>query len=174
MLTASVKEMIFIYALEFGNFRFANLKGETPMKVFVDRLLSKSSYAKKVSLELCYLLGKDMSSVGGVATGGMPWASRIADFLEIPEFYVKKDGSISGAEDLGENPGLVEDVVTTGESLGYAVESIRKTGREPNVGAIFSYGLRKDIKALVYLEDILDNIEEPPRNRVKEWYRNLK
>jgi orotate phosphoribosyltransferase len=160
-----------------GPFEFANLSVESPMKMEVDRILRNKVNERIIGYNLSALMtGSELSSVGGVATGGMPWAFWVSDFLDIPKFWIKKDRSINGAdvEFLGNYPGLVEDVVTSGLSLDNSVRGLERYGLDPRVASVFSYGWRKDVPALVCFEDIVERLPREKVDEILRWYGEVK
>lgn len=169
------KEFILKYALKYGSFRFAHLDLESPIKVEVDSILANPDSTKLITLELLRFFGKEISSIGGVATGGIHWAARVASYMSIPEFCIQKDGTISGAIS-GNLVGIIEDVVTTGESLDNAINVVRKIGNGivPKSLSIFSYGFREDIPAIVCFKDIREEINSYHRSEVNKWYDRTK
>jgi len=164
-----IKEAILKYALRYGSFRLAHLRLESPIKIEVDRILADPKFTRVITLDILKFFGKDISSIGGVATGGIHWAARVADYMSTPEFCIQKDGNVSGAIS-GNLVGIIEDVVTTGESLDNAVNIVKKKGVLPKTLSIFNYGFREDIPALVYFKDIREDIAPYYRDEVNEWY----
>ncbi len=85
--------------------------------------------------------------IGGVATGGVPWAAWVANELDLPLIYVRpsvKDRGMNKQVEGVLNPGqrviVVEDLITTGLSSLNAVETIRSLdGVVETVASIFSY-----------------------------------
>lgn len=82
--------------------------------------------------------GKKYDAIAGVATGGIPLATTLADMLSLPLLYVRgkaKDhgngrqveGDIEGGMN-GKNILVIEDTVSTGGSVVVAIEALRKQG----------------------------------------------
>ena len=87
------------------------------------------------------LLGKSAKSIegidkiGGIPTGGLPWASVLAYTLSKPLVYTRKDIKLHGREKTvegiltpGERVLLIDDVITTGKNILTALQSIRGEG----------------------------------------------
>ncbi len=87
------------------------------------------------------LLGKSARSIegidkiGGIPTGGLPWASVLAYTLSKPLVYTRKDIKLHGREKTvegiltpGERVLLIDDVITTGKNILTALQSIRGEG----------------------------------------------
>jgi orotate phosphoribosyltransferase len=76
-----------------------------------------------------------IEKIGGIPTGGLPWASVLAYALSKPLVYTRKDIKLHGREKTVEGiltPGdkvlLIDDVITTGKNILTALQSIRGEG----------------------------------------------
>ncbi|HZY47931.1 MAG TPA: orotate phosphoribosyltransferase [Candidatus Bathyarchaeia archaeon] len=76
-----------------------------------------------------------VDKIGGIPTGGLPWASVLAYSLAKPLVYTRKDVKLHGRERTvegiltpGERVLLVDDVITTGKNIVTALQSIRGEG----------------------------------------------
>lgn len=76
-----------------------------------------------------------IDKIGGIPTGGLPWASVLSYILSKPLVYTRKDIKLHGREKAIEGiltPGdkvlLIDDVITTGKSILTAIQSIRGEG----------------------------------------------
>ena len=76
-----------------------------------------------------------IDKIGGIPTGGLPWASFLAYSLAKPLFYTRKDVKLHGRErnvegilTPGERVLLVDDVITTGKNILAALQTIRNEG----------------------------------------------
>jgi len=76
-----------------------------------------------------------IDKIGGIPTGGLPWASVLAYSLAKPLVYTRKDIKLHGRERTvegiltpGERVLLVDDVITTGKNILTALQSIRGEG----------------------------------------------
>lgn len=84
----------------------------------------------------------DFDTVCGIATGGIPFAAYIAFKLNKPLVYIRKEKKKHGSMDLlvghiKSKPIIIDDVVTTGASLIYAMNVIGAEGYKP----LFSYAI---------------------------------
>ncbi len=78
---------------------------------------------------------KTIDKIGGIPTGGLPWASVLAYSLSKPLVYVRKEVKHHGREKMVEGilaPGdrvlLVDDVITTGHNILTALQTLRAEG----------------------------------------------
>jgi len=78
---------------------------------------------------------KNFDRIAGIPTAGIPFASVVAYQLKKPFLYVRKGVRLHGRERRIEGvlmPGdrvlLIDDLVTTGKSLGQAAEAVRTEG----------------------------------------------
>ena len=78
---------------------------------------------------------KTIDKIGGIPTGGLPWASVLAYSLSKPLVYVRKEVKHHGREKMVEGllaPGdrvlLVDDVITTGHNVLAALQTLRAEG----------------------------------------------
>ena len=76
-----------------------------------------------------------IDKIGGIPTGGLPWASVLAYTLSKPLVYTRKDIKLHGREKTvegiltpGERVLLIDDVITTGKNILTALQSIRGEG----------------------------------------------
>ena len=76
-----------------------------------------------------------IDKIGGIPTGGLPWASVLAYTLSKPLVYTRKDIKLHGREKMvegiltpGEKVLLIDDVITTGKNILTALQSIRGEG----------------------------------------------
>ncbi|NCO80206.1 orotate phosphoribosyltransferase [bacterium] len=92
----------------------------------------------------------EINVIAGVATAGIPWGALVAGRLDLPFIYVRKERKNHGREKRIEgrlptkeqNIGLIEDLISTGESFISAALAIREeVGAEVKGGAIFTYEL---------------------------------
>lgn len=89
-------------------------------------------------MDLLARAAKEISTVqkiGGIPTGGLPWASVLAYSLSKPLVYVRKEVKHHGREKMVEGmltPGdkvlLVDDVITTGHNILNALQTLRAEG----------------------------------------------
>jgi orotate phosphoribosyltransferase len=76
-----------------------------------------------------------IDKIGGIPTGGLPWASVLAYSISKPLVYVRKEVKHHGREKMVEGmlaPGdkvlLVDDVITTGHNILNALQTLRAEG----------------------------------------------
>ncbi|MDP2750502.1 MAG: orotate phosphoribosyltransferase [Nanoarchaeota archaeon] len=89
--------------------------------------------------------------VAGTATAGIPWATLLAEKLNLPAIYVRsekkehgKGKQIEGYIKKGSSVLVVEDLISTGSSSITTVKILREAGHKvENCIAIFDYGLKK-------------------------------
>lgn len=100
---------------------------------------------------------QDISAIIGVSTGGIPWAALVADRLHIATGYVRSSIKQHGLERIVEGINqeehkilLIDDVITTGKSIDNAASYLDNVV----TFGIFSWGLREDIAALVYANEL--------------------
>ncbi len=134
--------------------------------------------------------------VAGVATAGIPHGVLVADVLNKPFVYVRNKAKghgltnqIEGKLEKGQKVVLIEDLISTGGSSLQAVEALREAGAEVlGLGAIFTYGFEKSIKAFkeakcpfftlsdysTLLEVALkqDYINEAEKKALTAWYHD--
>ncbi|MDI6602931.1 MAG: orotate phosphoribosyltransferase [Patescibacteria group bacterium] len=89
--------------------------------------------------------------IAGVAMAGIPWAILVADRLKLPFIYIRKERKNHGKEKriegrlpLGiQRIGIIEDLISTGQSLMSAAIAIREETGAVNIkgGSIFTYEL---------------------------------
>ncbi len=123
-------------ALKFGMF---TLSGGKLSPYYLDlRIVPSFPDAFHTSMELLVRTAKTLEGVnkiGGIPTGGLPWASVLAYSLSKPLVYARKEVKHHGREKMVEGilaPGdkvlLVDDVITTGKNLLAAVQTLRNEG----------------------------------------------
>ena len=166
---AAIRDELFAISLELGaikldmNFPFRWSSGYM-MPIYNDsRLLLSHPGARRLIAEGLELLLRgqtcaDVANIAGVATGGIAHAVLLAERLQLPVQYVrssaKAHGSLRQVECLphgqyggqygGQSVALIEDVISTGESLLRAVEAVRQIGADVTACfAIYSYDFLK-------------------------------
>lgn len=104
--------------------------------------------------------GMNIESVIGVATGGISWGAWLSDKLDVPFGYVRsshkgygKKQSIEGNIDFNKNILVIEDVVSTGGSLGRAINLLKESSAKSlNACSIFSYQFPESIELFQELD----------------------
>ncbi len=130
------KILVHTGALKFGIF---TLSGGKLSPYYLDlRILPSFPDAFRTAMDLLARAAKEISTVqkiGGIPTGGLPWASVLAYSLSKPLVYVRKEVKHHGREKMVEGmltPGdkvlLVDDVITTGHNILNALQTLRAEG----------------------------------------------
>jgi orotate phosphoribosyltransferase len=130
------KILIHTGALKFGVF---TLSGGKLSPYYLDlRIVPSFPDAFRASIEHLVRATKNIPSVnkiGGIPTGGLPWASVLAFSLSRPLVYVRKEVKHYGREKMvegmltpGERVLLVDDVITTGHNILAALQTLRAEG----------------------------------------------
>jgi orotate phosphoribosyltransferase len=123
-------------ALKFGVF---TLSGGKLSPYYLDlRIVPSFPDAFKTAIELLTKSAKTVPSIdkiGGIPTGGLPWASVLAYSLSKPLVYVRREIKHHGREKMvegmlrpGERVLLVDDVITTGHNILAALQTLRAEG----------------------------------------------
>ncbi|MCB1198657.1 MAG: orotidine 5-phosphate decarboxylase, partial [Deltaproteobacteria bacterium] len=133
--------------------------------------------------------------VAAVATAGIPWASWVAQTMNLPMLYVrpstKEHGQTNQIEGrlITEETVLIEDLLSTGDSSLRALDALRDEDVfVTNIFAIFSYQFPSTIKTLheyeiktstiVEFGDLLayakeyNHLSEEEIRDVLEWQKN--
>jgi orotate phosphoribosyltransferase len=130
------KILVHTGALKFGVF---TLSGGKLSPYYLDlRIVPSFPDAFRIAMELLQKAAKKIPAVnkiGGIPTGGLPWASVLAYSLSRPLVYVRKEVKHHGREKMVEGmlaPGdrvlLVDDVITTGHNILNALQTLRAEG----------------------------------------------
>lgn len=128
------------------------------MPIYLDNrcLLGHSDIRKIIAETFAGIItrsGEHYDAIAGVATGGIPHATTLADMLDLPLLYIRGSAKDHGTGRLveGEIPGgidgkkvlVLEDVVSMGGSAAQAVEAVRAIGAiVPNCFSLFSYDFK--------------------------------
>lgn len=92
--------------------------------------------------------------IAGVATGGIPQGTLVAQELELPFVYVRSTAKghglknmVEGVIEKGQSVIVIEDLISTGKSSIAAIEALKDIGCNVKaVLAIFNYGFPETIK----------------------------
>lgn len=126
-------------AIKFGVFRLTSGKA-SPYYIDLRIVPSFPEAFKKICNLYVKIIEHDVGTesfdrIAGIPTAGMPFASVVAYHLKKPFLYVRKGERLHGRERRIEGilmPGdkvlLIDDLVTTGNSLRRAAEAIRTEG----------------------------------------------
>src|SRR2546427_9870143 len=130
------KTLVRTGALQFGMF---TLSGGRISPYYLDlRVIPSFPDAFRTCSDLLAMNAKSIEGIdkiGGIPTGGLPWAAVLAYALSKPLVYTRKDIKLHGRERTVEGiltPGdrvlLTDDVITTGKNILTALQSIRREG----------------------------------------------
>src|SRR6185295_5484566 len=121
--------------------------------IYCDNRLSLSfpdvrSYVKRCLAQAVKDNFKDVDTIAGVATAGIPQGALVAEELQLPFAYVRPKPKDHGMENLiegkiekGQSVVLVEDLISTGGSSLKAATALRDAGAKVlGMVAIFTYG----------------------------------
>ena len=167
---------------------------KSPIYCDTRRLISYPKERKKIiSGFLEKIKDMEIESVIGVATGGISWGAWLSDKLDVPFGYARsshkdygKKQSIEGNIDFDKNILVIEDVVSTGGSLGRAINLLKESSAKSlNACSIFSYQFPESIKlfqeldvpfqSLLSLEGLLEYESDKIGNSKSEielWRKN--
>ncbi|MBU0980404.1 MAG: orotate phosphoribosyltransferase [Nanoarchaeota archaeon] len=136
--------------------------------------------------------------IAGTASAGIPFASWLAEALDLPMVYVRKATKeygaakrIEGIPPKGKKVMLVEDLISTGGSSLSAIEALREAGAKvEHCVAIFSYGMQKAVDGfkdagitlhhLTGFEEVIDEaiaagyMKEADKRIVLSWAKDPK
>ena len=134
--------------------------------------------------------------VAGTATAGIPWASWIADALNLPMIYVRseqkkhgKRNQIEGQIKKDQKAIVIEDLISTGKSSIETVSAIRSSGGTATfVFSIMTYGIKKaeinfkknkiklvsltDFKSVISVAQKNNYIDRKSQNIILEWAKD--
>ena len=137
-----------------------------------------------------------VNCVAGIATGGIPHATTLANLLNIPLIYVRPSpkpygtqSQIEGILKRNQNVVVVEDLVSTGGSSLKAIQALRQAGARVNhCLCIFNYGFPEADKAfqamectlhtlltfadLIHFAEASGRIDSGQKSVLQDWYQN--
>ncbi|MCC7572041.1 MAG: orotate phosphoribosyltransferase, partial [Candidatus Methanofastidiosum sp.] len=167
---------------------------KSPIYCDTRRLISYPKERKKIiSGFLEKIKDMEIESVIGVATGGISWGAWLSDRLDVPFGYVRsshkdygKKQSIEGDIDINKNILVIEDVVSTGGSIGRAINLLRESSaKSMKAVSIFSYQFSESLEmfqelnvpfqSLLSLEGLLEYESDKIGNSKSEielWRKN--
>jgi len=115
------------------------------------KILSYPKIRTHIRQQIANIIKEEFGNIDviiGVATGGLPYASLVAEELGLPLAYVRQSkkehglkNKIEGEVTRGQNAAIIEDLISTGKSSLYAVKVVREAGCEvKGMVSIFRYG----------------------------------
>lgn len=134
--------------------------------------------------------------IGGVATAGIPHATGVSNILNLPLNYVRpqkkdhgKKSQIEGRCQKGDKVVLIDDLISTGDSILKAVKAVEEEGGDViGTVAIFSYDLPESTKnfadahtklftltdypTMIQVAQKLDYVEESDMELLQQWYQD--
>lgn len=138
---------------------------------------------------------QEVEVIAGTATAGIPHAAIVADKMNLPMIYVRssnkdhgKKNAIEGRIHPGQKVVMIEDLISTGQSVLDAADKVIEAGGEViGCAAIFNYLLPKGIKAfenrpyelrtLTTYPDLIEVAVEneellPFKTTLNNWYKD--
>ena len=105
----------------------------------------------------------DVDAILGVSTAGIPWASCVADRLELPTAYIRAEkkahgvgGFVQGKVQSGARVVVIDDLVASGGSLKKAIDALNEVADVEVAGvvSIINWGFQKmrdNLEGLTYV-----------------------
>ncbi len=98
----------------------------------------------------------DAEFIAGTATAGIAHAALVAERLKLPMGYVRgsakdhgRKNQIEGRISRGQKVVVIEDLISTGESVIECVRPLREVGADVlGIVSIFTYGMKKSVENL--------------------------
>ncbi|MFV0246907.1 MAG: orotate phosphoribosyltransferase [Mycoplasmatales bacterium] len=153
---------------------------------------------KTIAQELSKLIQEkypEVELIGACATAGIPHGTSVADILDKDLIYFRSkpkdhgtNSTIEGYYTRGSKVVIVEDLISTGKSVGKAVEDAQAAGLEVlGVVSIFSYSLDKAVNkltssgvnyfSLLRVNDLLihenNGLNEKDKEIIKDFIKEL-
>lgn len=140
------------------------------------KLISHPKERKVIIEKFCKIIKEQFANVdyiAGTATAGIPWASWIAESLDLPLLYIRSSAkehglksAIEGDFEINKNVLIIEDLISTGKSSLNAAMHVKNDNLNPLcVLSIFSYDIPQTFKTfenaklqfipLCHLDDLL-------------------
>lgn len=182
--------------IKFGDFQLSS-GGRSPYYVDLRQVLAHPDLLRWVIAKYGNLLRDvDFDVIVGVATGGIPYASILGFNMFRPIAYVREERKwygarkeIEGAVWEGARAVVVDDVITTGESIVGAINKLKEAGAKVVAAVVFldrqQCGVQRveretgvAVRSAYKISDVLEEIKEligPARYRqVKEYVESFK
>lgn len=163
------------------------------------QIISYPSHRKLITERFCERIKNlgEVDLIAGTATAGIPWASWIADKMELPMVYVRGGSkghglknAIEGNFQSGQKAVVIEDLISTGKSSIEAVSKLQEAGVQVlEVQSIFNYefeAAKKNFQeatvafhSLAGLEDLLTRaqakglLSTEQIGIIREWKQNI-
>ena len=160
------------------------------------KILNYPSLYVKVYKSLIKLINpKEIDVVVGTATAGIAWSSFVANKLKKPNGYVRSSAKdhgtkklLEGCEVKNQNVLLIEDLITTGESVLKAANVLKELGAKSiSIISIFSYNFNLAVQnfkkfnlnyqSLFSIHDLLSYYEKNDSNTYNtllNWWNQYK
>ena len=102
----------------------------------------------------------DAEAIMGTATAGIAHAAMVAERLGLPAGYVRgsakdhgRKNQIEGRISQGQKTVVIEDLISTGESVMECVKALQEAGADViGIASIFTYGMKKGLQNLAGIE----------------------
>lgn len=182
--------------IKFGDFQLSS-GGRSPYYVDLRQVLAHPDLLRWVITKYGNLLRDvDFDVIVGVATGGIPYASILGFNMFRPIAYVREERKWYGARKEIEGAVweearavVVDDVITTGESIVSAINKLKEAGAKVVAAVVFldrqQCGVQRveretgvAVRSAYKISDVLEEIKEligPARYRqVKEYVESFK
>lgn len=133
----------------------------------------------KLFVKILSRYARDVDLAAGVATGAIPHSAAVATRLALPHAFVRKEAKtygaghrVDGAPVSGKRVLLIEDTVTTGQSMMSAVRALKEAGaKDVRCVSLFEYQLASAKRAISDAGIVYTGLV-PVRALVDEAYRN--
>lgn len=139
-----IEELVKREIIRFGDFKLSSGQ-RSPYYVDLRAALGHPDLLRWVIARYADILkGVDHDIIVGVATGGVPFASILGFTLFKPIAYVREKAKwygtrkeVEGGVWQGAKAVVVDDVITTGESIIDAINKVRQAGAEVKAAVVF-------------------------------------
>jgi len=127
---------------------------------------------KELANQLSFCVGKDADFICGMESGGSYYASTVGDivnkkvilFRKKKKEYNIKNHFVGNLPQPGDSVVIVDDVISSGNTISTAVENLKKLGCKVKTVVLFSYGWDKqiaknldiDVKVLSTAEELIE------------------
>jgi len=131
--------------------------------------LNYPKFRKKLARLLSGYIGNDVKYICGIESGGSYYASAVADlkdkkillFRKDRKQYNIKNNFVGNLPEKGDSVVIVDDVISSGNTISRAVSQLKKMGCKVKTVALFSYCWDKQIANNLGIDiKVLSNAEE--------------